>query len=683
METPTTPRVEPESSPTRAPVSPLPRRHGTVGRMFAPLREARGVPRVVVWIGVLITASFLFLAVFAPLVAPYDFDQYRTTEEEVRFQKQAPPSKEHPFGTNVMSTDVASRVVFGARTAIEVVVLSLVLSMMVGLPLGLMSGYFGGKLDRVLLLIMDALIAFPSLLLAIVIAFLLSETLGRGVVTAALAITIVYIPQYYRVVRNHVISVREEPYVEAARSIGARPRTVIRRYVLQNVIQNVPVIATLNAADAILTLAALGFLGYGIQPTEAAEWGYDIQRAIADAGSGIWWTGLFPGLAIVLLVTGLTLLGEGLNDVVNPVLRKRAIQPVTFPSAGTVSDPTVVAGESVIEVVDLRVWYGTVRGAVRAVDGVSFEIRAGETLGLVGESGCGKSTLGRGLMGLLPVGAAVQGRVLFEGRDLVTLGPTELRELRGPEIGMVFQEPMTRLNPLMRIEDHFREMLKTHEPDMSDAKRKKRSLEALGGMGIPPTRFRQYPHEFSGGMRQRIMIALALVLRPKLVVCDEPTTALDVLVEAQIIQILSDLKRNFDTSLLLITHNLGIVAEACDRVSVMYAGRIVEEGDTRAILATPKHPYTRELLRSVISLQTTGLQYIPGAPPDLIDPPSGCRFHPRCPDAMRVCSEKIPVDQQLALDHRVQCWLHGPTTEIPTGGTQPLESREFARADEA
>ena len=634
------------------------------------------------WIGALITLAFVFLALFAPIVAPYDFDQYRTTEK-VRFEKQAPPSAEHPFGTNVMSTDVASRVVFGARTAIEVVVLSIALSMIIGLPLGLISGYVGGTLDRVLLLIMDALIAFPSLLLAIVIAFLLSSTFGRGVVTAALAITIVYIPQYYRVVRNHVISVREEPYVEAARSIGARPNTVIRRYVLQNVIQNVPVIATLNAADAILTLAALGFLGYGIQPTEAAEWGYDIQRAIADAGSGIWWTGLFPGLAIVLLVTGLTLLGEGLNDVVNPVLRKRPIQPVVFPPVDTSSAPPSSTSGGVIEVLDLRVWYGSPQGAVRAVDGVSFEIGSGETLGLVGESGCGKSTLGRGLMGLLPDGAATQGSVMFEGRDLTTLGPDEMRALRGPEIGMIFQEPMTRLNPLMTIEDHFKETLETHEPGIDDAEIKKRSLEALGGMGIPPTRFSQYPHEFSGGMRQRIMIALALVLRPKLVVCDEPTTALDVLVEAQILQILSDLKRNFDTSLLLITHNLGIVGEACDRVGVMYAGKIVEEGATRTILSTPKHPYTRELLRSVISLETTGLQYIPGAPPDLIDPPSGCRFHPRCPDAMRVCPQKVPVDRPVAFDQRVQCWLHGPAEEIPHGGTQPLEHREFARADEA
>jgi peptide/nickel transport system permease protein len=309
-----------------------------LGRMFAPFRDARGMPRAIVWTGVGITVFFIVLAVFAPAIAPYDFDTFKT-DDGVRFEKQEPPSAQHLFGTNVQSTDVLSRVIYGARTAIEVVALSLFVSLAIGLPLGLLSGYHGGKLDRWLVLVMDALIAFPSLLFAIVIAFLLSDTFGKGVVTAALAISIVYIPQYFRVVRNHVISVREETYVEAARAIGARPRTVMRRYVFQNVVQNVPVIATLNAADAILTLAALGFLGYGIQPTEAAEWGYDIQRAISDAGAGIWWTGLFPGLAIVLLVTGLTLLGEGLNDVLNPVIRKRRTVPVVFPPR--VTQPTV------------------------------------------------------------------------------------------------------------------------------------------------------------------------------------------------------------------------------------------------------------------------------------------------------------------------------------------------------
>jgi peptide/nickel transport system ATP-binding protein len=342
-----------------------------------------------------------------------------------------------------------------------------------------------------------------------------------------------------------------------------------------------------------------------------------------------------------------------------------------------------VITEPLLSVRDLRVWYGTSRGSVRAVDEVSFDLAAGETLGLVGESGCGKSTLGRGIMGLLPEGAATDGTVLFDGRNIVGLPPAALRALRGSEIGMIFQEPMTRLDPLMRIDDHFLELLETHEPGLSGDDMKRRSLETLGGMGIPPTRFRQYPHEFSGGMRQRIMIALALVLRPKLVVCDEPTTALDVIVEAQIIGILQDLKRNFDTALLLITHNLGIVAEACDRVAVMYAGEIVEEGRARGVFETPAHPYTRELLRSIISLRTTGLQYIPGAPPDLIDPPSGCHFHPRCPDAMRVCPSKDPIVVNKGLAHRVRCWLHGPNDLVPPGGSEPLGSREFARADEA
>jgi peptide/nickel transport system permease protein len=303
---------------------------GRLGRIYAPIREARGVPKWVLWSGIVITTFFVILALFAPFISPYDFDEYRTSTGE-RFGKQQHPSADHPFGTNVIGTDVLARVIYGARTALEVVVLAVFLSLAVGLPLGLFSGYFGGRLDRVLVLIMDSLFAFPYLLLAIVVAFLLSESIGRGVFTAAIAISVVYVPQYFRVVRNHVISVREESYVEAARALGAKPRTVIRRYVLQNVIQNVPVIATLNAADAILTLAALGFLGYGIQPTDAAEWGYDLQRAIADAGAGIWWTGLFPGLAIVLLVTGLTLLGEGLNDVLNPVLRRRPIQAVVLP----------------------------------------------------------------------------------------------------------------------------------------------------------------------------------------------------------------------------------------------------------------------------------------------------------------------------------------------------------------
>jgi peptide/nickel transport system ATP-binding protein len=317
------------------------------------------------------------------------------------------------------------------------------------------------------------------------------------------------------------------------------------------------------------------------------------------------------------------------------------------------------------------------------VDGVSFEIRSGETLGLVGESGCGKSTLGRAILGLLPEGAATAGEVRYRDRNLVAASPKEVRAMRGPELGLIFQEPMTRLDPLMTIENHFIETLKAHEPDTKEKEMRRRSLDALGAMGIPPTRFKQYPHEFSGGMRQRIMIALALVLNPKALVADEPTTALDVIVEGQILEILADLRRNFDTALLLITHNLGIVAEACDRVAVMYAGRIVEQGDAREVFADPGHPYTQALLDSIISLSTTSLKYIPGAPPSLIEPPHGCRFHPRCPHAMRVCATKAPIQVGLGEGHVTECWLHGPEDEIPEGGRQELERGEIAVAEEA
>ncbi len=339
--------------------------------------------------------------------------------------------------------------------------------------------------------------------------------------------------------------------------------------------------------------------------------------------------------------------------------------------------------DAILQVRNLRVYYGTPGKPVRAVDGVTLDIGESEVVGLVGESGCGKSTLGRGILGLLPDGARADGAVLYDGQNLVKLPRKTVRRMRGPDLGLIFQEPMTRLNPLLRISDHFKETLEQHEPKLTDAEVRRRSLETLGRMGIPPTRFRQYPHEFSGGMRQRIMIALALVLRPKLLVADEPTTALDVIVEGQILALLADLKNNFGTALLLITHNLGIVAEACDRMAVMYAGRIAEEGPVREVFANAAHPYTRELLRSTISLDTTALHSIPGAPPNLIDPPPGCRFNPRCPSAMAVCNELEPVEEHPGPGRRVFCWLHGPSEMIPQGGQAPLEREAIGVADEA
>ncbi len=344
------------------------------------------------------------------------------------------------------------------------------------------------------------------------------------------------------------------------------------------------------------------------------------------------------------------------------------------------------AEDPVLSVKDLRIWYGSERGPVRAVDGVDLELRRGETLGLVGESGCGKSTLGRGLMDLLPPGAQMDGELRFAGEDLLALSRRERFAKRGRELGMIFQEPLTRLNPLLRISEHFAETLRTHEPGMDKREVERRSLEVLRQMGIPPTRFHAYPHEFSGGMRQRLMIALALVLRPAFVVADEPTTALDVLVEAQIIRVLAELRRESDTAMLLITHNLGIIAEACDRVAVMYAGEIVEIGDAREVFTRPRHPYTRELLRSTISLRTEGLNFIPGAPPDLVEPPSGCRFHPRCPDAMTVCAQRDPAPREAGGGTTVACWAvdqRDGAVDLSADEAEPLAREELSVADEA
>lgn len=306
---------------------------GLGAQLLSPFRRTTGFARWILLAGLVLVALFVLLAIFAPWIAPYDFNQIRANGE--RLPKAAPPGGDFLMGTTSFgSYDVWSRVVWGSRTALAVVLIAVLLSLVVGAPLGVVSGFVGGTFDRVTVLLMDALYSFPSLLLAIVFSFLLSDLFGGGVTAAGVALTVIYIPQYFRVVRNSTVSAKEATYVEAARAIGAPNRTIMSKYVFGNVIQSVPVIGTLNAADAIGTLAALGFLGLGIQPNEAAEWGYDLNRALPDATADIWWTGVFPGLAIVLLITGLTLVGEGLNETINPTLRRRKLRPFTLPPRG-------------------------------------------------------------------------------------------------------------------------------------------------------------------------------------------------------------------------------------------------------------------------------------------------------------------------------------------------------------
>jgi oligopeptide/dipeptide ABC transporter ATP-binding protein len=319
--------------------------------------------------------------------------------------------------------------------------------------------------------------------------------------------------------------------------------------------------------------------------------------------------------------------------------------------------------DTLLDVRDLQTQFVTGGGVVRAVDGVSWDVRAGETVALVGESGCGKSVSALSVMRLIaqPAGRIVGGQVIFKGRDLLALSPEEMRQVRGREIAMVFQEPMTSLNPVLSIGRQLTETLEAHL-DMAPARARARAEELLGMVGIadPERRLRQYPHQFSGGMRQRIMIAMALACEPALILADEPTTALDVTIQAQILELMKSLSRRLGAAMLMITHNLGVVARYADRVNVMYAGRIVERGTAREIYGDPRHPYTLGLLRSVPRLdepRRARLMPIPGQPPDLTRLPPGCAFVTRCRFAMSRCRDERPHLDELSPGHRSACWI--------------------------
>jgi dipeptide transport system ATP-binding protein len=322
----------------------------------------------------------------------------------------------------------------------------------------------------------------------------------------------------------------------------------------------------------------------------------------------------------------------------------------------------MISTEKVLELDDLHVSFKTFGGEVQALRGVSLELFKGETLAIVGESGCGKSVTANAIMGLIPQppGQVEKGNVWFKGKDLMKLSKAGLRKVQGVDISMIFQDPMTALNPTMQVGEQLVEGLRTHRK-VSKAEARKRAIAMLELVGIPSPeeRLRQYPHQFSGGMRQRIVIAIALICEPELLIADEPTTALDVTIQAQILELFEEIQEKMGVSIILITHDLGVVAKIADRIAVMYAGKVIETGDKREIFYTPQHPYTKGLLNSVprLDLKEEELQPIEGTPPDLFAPPEGCPFTARCPFAMEVCDRVYPVTTRLSEKHAVNCWL--------------------------
>lgn len=317
--------------------------------------------------------------------------------------------------------------------------------------------------------------------------------------------------------------------------------------------------------------------------------------------------------------------------------------------------------EHLLEIKGLDIRYNTEEGVVHAVNKMNLELSRGETLGLVGETGAGKTTTALGIMRLVanPPGKIVGGQIFYEGKDLLKNSEAEMRKIRGNKISMIFQDPMTSLNPVMTVGDQIAEVVLLHQK-VSKAESVKKAQEMLETVGIPGDRYKDYPHQFSGGMKQRVVIAIALACNPQLLIADEPTTALDVTIQAQVLALMNKLKKDFDTSMIMITHDLGIVAEVCDKVAIMYAGSVVEYTNKENLYTEPMHPYTVGLFDSIPDLDTdeARLKPIKGLMPDPTNLPKGCPFHPRCPKAMDICKEKEPAETYVKPDHMVKCFLY-------------------------
>jgi len=565
------------------------------------------------------------------------------------------PSAEHWLGTDHLGRSTLSRVVVATSVALKAAALGVGIAIFLGAPTGLLSGYFGGWIDRIAMRIVEAMIALPGLLVAIAILAIL----GPSLTNAMIALGIANSTAFFRLMRGAALDVRQALYIDAAQVIGASTRRIVFRHVLPNVTGPLTVQTTLAFSFVLLAEAGLSFIGLGVQPPQSS-WGV----MLATAQNYVYqqpFLALPPGLMIMITVLSFNMLGDGLRDALARVGAGHLRSGKTrMKAADQASNELAAANDgALLAVAGLEVRFQRPAGdEIAVVSDVGFSVPAGQTIGLVGESGCGKSVTAMAITGLLPSNGHLEsGSVMFDGIELTSMTDADLNKVRGTNIGMIFQEPMASLNPAFTISNQISESLRVHE-GLTRAQAVSRAVELLGHVGIPDPRLRadDYPHQFSGGMAQRAMIAMALACNPKLLIADEPTTALDVTTQGQILDLLSRLQQEHGMSILLITHDLGVVADMCDDAVVMYAGQVVESGSVEKVLLAPRHPYTAGLLASTPQneLRTKKLKTIPGLVPPAWAWPSGCRFRPRCPDAADEC--RVPVAIRDHDDsHRTRC----------------------------
>jgi oligopeptide/dipeptide ABC transporter ATP-binding protein len=622
------------------------------------LRHRMGV------VGAAMLLIALVVAVAAPLLAPYD--PYATVRVNILDIYQA-PSGAHLLGTDDGGKDVLSSLIYGARVSLIVGFAAAAIALVIGGLVGIVAGYRGGWIGSLLMRITDFFLVIPDLALQIVLVAIIGPSLG----TIILVIGALGWTTTARLVRSQTLTVRERKYVMRARAIGAGDAHILRRHIMPAVLPLMLANMVLVISLAILSESTLAFLGLG-DPT-VISWGQMLNFAFGRGAvsAGAWWALLPPGFAIVWVVLGTTLLGTALEDALNPRLKRHHLEA---PGGDVARDreatpllpPATDAASPILRVSDLTVEFDSPGGPLRAVDHVSFDLRRGETLGLVGESGSGKTTTVLGILRLLPPGGrVVGGSVWFDGEDLLSLDGRALRSFRWTRLSLVFQGAMNAMNPVRTIGDQIAEAIRLHAPETSKQQAAGRAGDLLERVGIGRRRAGEYPHTYSGGMRQRAMIALALACDPDVIVADEPTTALDVMIQAQILDLLGGIARDFGMGIILVTHDLGVVAQVCDRIVVMYGGEVAEENGAAALFASPQHPYTQQLLLSFpdVAHPDRALRGIPGSPPRLDAMPPGCRFAPRCPHAFDRCEVERPPAYATAAGGRAACFLLDPAEE--------------------
>ena len=561
--------------------------------------------------------------------------------------------RDHLLGTDQLGRDLLSRLVWGMRTSLAVGFFAVLIAALLGTLFGLAAGYFRGWLDVVLMRAIDILLAFPYLLLALAIV----AALGPGLRNAMIAIAVVNVPFFARTVRGTVLELAEREFIDAARLTGAGPASILFRELLPNVLPVVIIMMSTNLGWMILETAGLSFLGLGAQPPTA-----DLGSMLGTGREFLTTVprvAILPGIVILALVVGINLVGDGLRDALDPRLRHESRSKLPAAAPRRVGIGPRARPDALLRVDELSTYFQQDGDTYRAVDDVTFDLDAGERIALVGESGSGKTVTALSLLGLVPSpGRIVGGRIEFDGEDLLRVTEDRRRQLRGGRIAYIPQDPMVALNPVLTVGAQIVEALRAHQ-DIGRNEARERALDLLQRVRIPKSseRMTAYPHELSGGMRQRVVIAMALANDPALIIADEATTALDVTVQAEILQLLDRLCDEQHSALIFISHDLAVVARLCDRALVMYAGRIVEEGPTEMLVSHPAHPYTHALLACIPELGRPNkpLAPIPGQPPPLNALPAGCHFAPRCDYAQEKCRTDNVALRTLGDQRRVRC----------------------------